>query len=357
MMKILFLCGREAYYPLNHFLIEGLRQFSNVDVVLERGSGKSILKRSLLVTINGLIKSISSHYDLILISFFGHLLILPFSMFSGKPILFHPLISAYETLVFDRQKTTSHSLPARLAFWLDKTACSRATHIILDTQANIQYFSKTFSEPLEKFHRIFVGCDERIFFPQPAARQDGRIVVIYQGSYLPLHGIDVIIHAAKSLRTNPKIHFQLIGRGMGYERISQLAIDLRLTNIEFLESIPFYEMPRVIADADICLGGHFSKSKKAARVIAGKTFQDIAMGKATIVGDVPANYELLTHRHDAWFCPPEDPEALAQGIQTLADEASLRFELGRNARLTFLEKASLQAQVPELKKIIEQLVG
>lgn len=355
-MKILFLCGREAGYPLNQFLIESLRQFSSVEVGRENGSGTSILRRSLRVFWQAAPKICSRRYDLIFVSFFGHFLMLPVGLLSKQPVVFHPFVSTYETLVFDRQRFTPGSLPARAAFWLDRAACHSATHLLLDTQANVDFFSQTFAVPTKRFSKVFIGSDERIFYPRPAAQNHDQVIVLFHGSYLPLQGIDVIIHAANLLKDHPKIHFRMVGRGPGYDRIHQLAQSMGLTQIEFLDSVPFEDLPVVIAAADICLGGHFGTSEKALRVIAGKTFQDIAMGKPTIVGDTPANWELLTHGYDAWFSTANDPAALAQGIKTLADDSALRASIGQQAHRTFMEKASLKVLVPEIKKMVEKLV-
>lgn len=356
-MNILFLCGREAYYPLNQVLIESLRKFSNVEVLLESAPCQSILRRSLQLCFQGIPKILSKPYDLVFVSFYGNLLMLPFGTLSRQPVIFHPFISTYETLVFDRKKYADRSLAARMAYWLDKAACKSATHILLDTQANIDYFSKTFSIPIEGFSKLFLGSDERLFFPRPRSRKDNKVIVLYHGSYLPLQGIDVIIHAAHRLINHPDVRFHMLGRGLGYDRIYELSRGLNLTNMEFLEGVPLQELPKYIAEADICLGGHFGTSDKALRVIAGKTFQDLAMGKATIVGDTPANRELLQHGHDAWFSAPDDPEALADAIKALADDPALRSSIGENAHTTFLSRASLKALVPELKKVVYQVTG
>ena len=135
-----------------------------------------------------------------------------------------------------------------------------------------------------------------------------------------------------------------------------IGILLGLFVLEFLDFVPPKLMPDIIAEADICLGGHFGRSDKAMRVISGKTFQDIAMGKPTIVGDSPANRELLTHGYDAWFCRMNSPEDLALGIKTLAANPEDRLMIGANARQTFIENASLEVQTPKLKAIIEKVI-
>jgi glycosyltransferase involved in cell wall biosynthesis len=357
MMKILFLCGREASYPLNQFLIDSIRQFADLDVPLENGSGKSILQRSLSVMLKASPKILSGYYDLIFVGFFGHFLMLPFHPIANQKVIFHPFISAYETLVEDRQHYSKNSLPARLAFWLDRISCKNSSHILLDTKANIDYFSQTFGIPGSRFSKIFIGSDERLFSPRLYDRVGNKSIVLFHGSYLPLQGIDVIIEAAHLLEGRGDILFRMVGRGLGYERIFSIAQTLGLQNIEFLDSVPVDQLPNLIAKADICLGGHFGISAKANRVIAGKTFQDIAMGKATIVGDTSANHELLTHRLDAWFTPTGNAQALAEAIQVLSDDPELRAFLGSNARRTFLENASLKVLTPQVKELVERVAA
>lgn len=356
-MKILFLCGREAAYPLNRFLIDSTRRFAEVDVPSEDGPGNSILRRSVQVAVKAASLIIRKRYDLVFVSFFGHFLMLPLRLFRRGPLLFYPFISTYETLTDDRGKYSPSSLPARAAFWLDRTAFRSADRILVDTQANLEFFSRTFGVPPHRFTRIYLGSDERLFFPRPSAGYSDIVIVLFHGSYLPLHGIDVILHAAHALNHRSDILFRMVGRGMGYDRITALAQELGLTNIEFLNSVPLNQLPDVIAEADICLGGHFGTSDKALRVIAGKTFQDIAMGKPTIVGDTRANRELLTHRDDAWLVPPSDPAALAAAVSTLADDPVLRMRIGAAAAETFRKNTSLEVLAPQVQALAEKVVG
>lgn len=355
-MNILFLCGREVSYPLNQILIRSLQQIGNVEVIDANGSGKSILKRSIKVFFQAFPRLLAQPYDLVFIGFYGQFLAPAVRPFTKAPIVFHPLISTYETLVFDRKKVAQNSIPAKLAYTLDTAACRAADHILLDTENNAAYISKLLDIPREKFSTIFVGSDEHAFYPRPARQTGSRHLVIYQGSFLPLHGVDVIIQAAKLLDEHKNIRFRLFGDGPERKRIDQMIESLCISNIEFHPAISQKEMAEQLAEASVCLGGHFGPSEKAARVIAGKTFQDIAMGKATIVGENAANHELLTHRFDSWFCPMNDPHALAEAVLTLVENADLREKIGQNARQTFLQHASLQALAPKIGQVVNQVI-
>lgn len=354
-MKILFLCGREVQYPLNQFLLHCFREFSEVDVIDETGSGKSILKRSLQVFLKAGSRLRSRKYDLVFVGFFGHFLMPPTRLLTRAPILFHPFISTFETLIYDRKKAAPNSLMAKTSFLLDHTAFHAADHLLLDTKANVSCFSKMFNVPEEKFSVVYMGSDERMFYPRPGF-EDESLTVLYHGSYLPLQGIDVIIQAAKLLDRDTNIHFRLVGKGLEYARTRKMVDDLGIKNIEFHPAVPLKELPEQIARASICLGGHFGTSDKAARVIAGKTFQDLAMGKATVVGDNSANRELLSHGQDAWFCPMDDPNALADGIRGLAKDRGLREKIGENAHQTFLKCASMQVLTPQVQQVVERAI-
>ena len=215
-------------------------------------------------------------------------------MVQHKPLLLDAYVSTYDTLCEDRGRFRPGSLPGRLAFWLDRRSCQVANRILTDTWSDAEYFQRTFSISPDKFDTVYVGCDESLFYPREAS-SSARVgcEIFYYGSFLPLHGTDVILQAAAALRRRPDIHFTIGGDGMGFDGARRNASELALDNVTFAGWIPIERLPDFIARATICLGGHFSNVPKAARVVSTKTFQFIAMGKPTIVGDNAATRELF----------------------------------------------------------------
>lgn len=351
-MRVLFTCGREPEYPRNAVVETCLRR--NFEVLSATSSLPRIPLRYAHLT-KQLLQA-PTNYDLMYVGFLGHPLMIPARLLTRKPIVFDAFISAYDTLCLDRQLFGPGSLIGRFAFWLDRLSCALADLVVLDTQANARFFHRTLDVPLDKLRVLFVGCDETIFYPRPPNNvpEEGASLVLFFGSFLPLHGIDIIIRAAKLLETEPDIRFRLIGRGMEYDRIRSLAREWGLENVEFRSPVPLSKLPDEIARATVCLGGHFSEIGKAKRVIAGKTFQCLAMGKSTIVGDNSANRELLTPDYDARFCPMGDPKALASAISTLVRNPGIRTRLGHNARLTFMERASIRVLSRQMRQIVDE---
>jgi glycosyltransferase involved in cell wall biosynthesis len=353
-MRILFTCGREPAYPRNAVIRQILRQ--SHDVIEITDSSRHLPVRYTRLALRLLLSR--QPYDLAFVGFLGHPLMLLVPFLARRPILFDIHISVYDTLCLDRRWFSPHSMVGRLAFWLDTVASQRASHILIDTRTHANYLCQTFGIPPDKITPLFVGCNEQIFYPrQPLQAARSTVTVLHYGSHLPLHGLDTILRAAERLDSSSNIRFKIIGSGIHTQSTRQLARQLNLRNVDWLPFIPTTQLPGEIQAADICLGGHFSAIPKAARVIAGKTFECIAMGKPTIVGENPANHELLTHGYDAYFCPMADPVALAESILILAQDADLRDHLGHNARQTFLAHCSTAVLGQSLNDLIARLAG
>jgi len=157
----------------------------------------------------------------------------------------------------------------------------------------------------------------------------------------------------RSFRPGPVV---IVGPGMEHKRIPNLAQNLGADNIRFIDWLPYEQLPLEIAQADICLGGHFSAIDKAKRVIAGKTFQFLAMKKPVIVGDCPGNRELLTDRDDALFVTMADAGALADAILELRDDVELREKIALGGYETFIRKGSSVTIKNEIKRIVDSSV-
>jgi len=350
-MKIRFISGREPTYVRNAMILKGLK-----------GIGAEILECSDLSTsyltryfkvLSKYIFSNKEDVNLVFIGFLGQPLVPIIKKLTRKPIIFDAFISVYDTMCFDRKIIKPNSLAGKFIFWLDKCSCNNSDKIFLDTTAHIDYFIHTFDLPKNKFQRVFVGADDSIFYPRDVERNDSRFRVFYYASYLPLHGTEHIIQAAKILEQNSEIEFVVVGKGPQQKEVHKLAQEMEIKNINFVDWMPYENLPLEIAKADVCLGGHFSDIDKAKRVIAGKTFQFIAMKKPVIVGDCPANRELFTDKENALFVKMADAASLGEAILELRDNALLREQIAEHGYRTFLERCNTKAITEELKRVIE----
>jgi len=349
--RILFTCGREPGYVRNLLLLRALRQHFEVLELTDHGTGSLLLRNLRLLP--RLLPALRQGHDLVCIGFYGHLLALFLSRLTRKPILFDAFLSTWDTLCFDRKRFGPHSLPGRLAFWLDRHTSLAAQHVLLDTHAQTRYFVDTFDIPATRVSAYYLGYDAEIFFPRPDASQTaGRFTVLFYGSFLPLQGVEHIVEAAKLLESEREIRFRIIGEGMSYAQVRRLADQLQVQSLTFQASVPYHELPNIIAEASVCLGGPFGSTNKANRVIASKTFQALAMAKPTIVGDTPANRELFRHGEDVWMCKTADAQALAAAILGLKQDAALRESIARRGYERCEEEFSIERQGGRLKQLI-----
>jgi len=215
---------------------------------------------------------------------------------------------------------------------------------------------ETFGVSRDKFRRVFVGAETSLFSPQPALSQDGPLEVFYYCTFHPVHGTEYVIRAASLLSDDDDIHFTVVGGGQERDAIERLSGSLGLGNTDFIDWIPYGELPDAIARADICLGGHFGSVAKSSRVIPGKAFQFLAMAKPTIMGDNPANRELLQDRRDALLVKMADPQAIADAILELKRDPALRESIGRNGRQRFVEEATPEIIGRQIAGMVEGVI-
>ncbi|MHB1004372.1 MAG: glycosyltransferase [Chloroflexota bacterium] len=334
---VLFTALREPAYVRNAL---ALRSLKTCFAVRQITSDAPTYPRRLASVLPRLATQVRGH-DLCFAGFLGQPLAIWLRLCQRRPIVLDAFVSVYDTLCFDRRAVPTWSPITRLAYWLDYLAAACAAVVVVDTDAHAEYFSKTFLIPRHKIETVYVGYDPAIFLPLPHEKPVGSPFQVFSySSYLPVHGMDNVVRAARLLKSETQIAFTLVGTGPTYSTVRHLARQLDLPNVSFVDWIPYQRLPTAIASADICLGGHFAASGKAQRTIAGKTFQFLAMGKPTIVGDCAANHELLLPGEHAMFCKQSSPEALAQVILGLVRSPDLRQHLGSKGEELVRERFS-----------------
>ena len=416
--RICFFGTYERDYPRNRTLAEGLRR-AGWDVLechvplwekeRDKAGGYlapfSLLLRAIelkLACLRLLLKYVFTvgRYEVMLVGYIGHFdmpLAWLLTRFPRRPLVFSPLISLYDTLVDDRRSFSDGTIMSRFLRWLDRQACAKADLVLLDTEAHIDYFVRTFKLPRKRFARVFVGAVEPdgldgAVEPDPADGVDGSggleraggpdgvadadgsggpdgvvgpgapdlsgdptFRVLFVGKFIPLHGLPFMMEAANLLKDVPDIVFHFVGSGQLTDEINETARRLDLKNVRFTDWIPYEQIHRFLQGWGVCLG-IFGTSDKAVRVIPGKVFVALSAGMAVITADSPAIRELLTDGESALLCRRGDPEALAGAIRRLHGDRELLRRIAEGGSRVYLEKASVEPIGRSASDLLEKLV-
>ena len=358
-------------YPVNQVLFDGMRAASaNVDTCrvdlwrgfLHRALGGSwrrwlgFVGRAVVCYGRLVIRYLmGKDHRIVVVGYPGYLDIILarlLNLFSRRLLVLVSFISLYDTAVMDRQRIAKGSRRARALFALDRLAFRCADWVLVDTHALGDYYAELFGLPRSKFRKSLVGNVFDRFTAADLEREtnDGFNVLFF-GTYVPLHGAEFIVEAARILRAD-SVHFTMIGTGQDFAAVRERAADLE--HVHFDQAWHSTgELAEKMRAADVCLG-IFGATAKAARVIPYKVFAALALGRPVITRDSPAVRELLVDGESALLCPAGDGAELAAAIRRLRTDSQLRARLAAGGRATYLEKGSSRAIG---RDFLEQLEG
>jgi len=279
------------------------------------------------------------------------------SLFSSASLVFDPLAPRYETKITDWKRKPADSWQARWNFRIDRWAFKLSDLVLADTQAHKEYYCQKYGLTPDKVAVLPVGYDDTLFAPTKTINRNKHFTVLFYGSFLPLHGVEVMIQAAKSVSTKePSIRFRFVGSGQTLPRAKALATELSCSNVYFEDWMPQEKLPEKIASADLCLG-IFGRTEKAERVVPHKIFQALAMKAPVITARTPAVEEFFSHRENIFLCSEPFPDSLAQAILELKEDEVLRKKIAENGH-DLVQKNFAPASIGRsLKRILEQFLS
>lgn len=252
----------------------------------------------------------------------------------GIPLLFDPLISAYDKQVDERGKITSGSTRARRLLQRERALFRRADRVLADTPAHADYFADVLGADRARLAVVYVGAEEALFRPgPPVAAGGGRpLEVLFFGSFIPLQGPQVVVEAARRYR-GPPVTWTLLGRGP--LRAACEAAAAGSASVRFEDWLPYPELPARIRRADLLLG-IFGTTPKAGRVIPNKVYQALACGRPVITRAAAAYPAALAGAGDSGllWTVAGDADTLAQQVARLAAAPERLHALGAAAAAT-----------------------
>ena len=307
----------------------------------------SILCRN-LVSLFRVLRSADRRWDIVYVRYPA----MPFMLLmSLLPSRFRPrcyvdsFISIWDSMFNDRTRST-RGVGSRLLHWLEARSLKSATKVLVDTSANAEFIRNEFRLPKENVVTFPLGVDERGWKYQiPTRAPDGKFIVTFVGTFVPLHGFGVISSAVDQFGSDDRMRFVFVGDGQDAAVLD--ALIQRRPDLDIVWHRGWYspdDIATFVSQADVCLGV-FGGRGKPARVLPYKLYLYYAQGKPVIT-------QAALSTPDTSVVPPgifiedDSPTELAAAIRRLSVNAELRDELsvaGRDYYNRFLSNSVLTA--------------
>ena len=251
------------------------------------------------------------------------------------PLVLDAFIAIEETLA-DRGLTSAASPSRRMARLLDRLAMRAADLVVVDTAAHARRYTADYGLDQARAVVVPVGA----FDPEVRGRGSGvgdRLRVLYFGGFIPLHGVPVVLEAARRLSPDEGIQLDLVGDGQQAAEAEEFLAQQRLPHVALRRTwMPEEELvARHIAPADVCLG-IFALAPKTMDVVPAKVYLALACGRAVLTADTPAMREEILGRMSGEeplaLCSAGDPDSLADALRRLRDDPERRDRIAAAGR-------------------------
>ncbi len=377
-MRVCYFGTYRAEYSRNRIMIEGLRR-NGVEVIecheplwkgiedrVAAASGGWLRPSFLIRVARTYLRLLRKYhqvgqYDILVVGYPGQFDVFLARLLSrrrNRPLVWDIFMSIY-LIALERGLSARSLLTLNLIRRVERTACRLPDLLILDTAEYVSWFGRTHAVPVEKFRLVPTGADDCVFRPVPCPhRADNIFRVIYYGTFIPNHGIEYIVEAARILSNEPAIRFEMIGEGPDLPKAQALARQYGLTNVEFVGWLDQAALVERVACADVCLGA-FGTTPQSLMTVQNKIYEGMAMGKAVITGDSPAVRRSLLADQEICLCARADGDSLAHAIRRLRDDPALRQRIAVNGSRRFMSEFNMEGigrqYTAHLETLLEQL--
>jgi glycosyltransferase involved in cell wall biosynthesis len=375
-LRVCYFGTYRANYSRNRILIEGLRRngvkviecheqlWHGIEDRVQVASGawmKPSFWWRFLRTYGRLLRrcrSVGRNYDVLIVGYPGQVdvfLARFLSWLHRKPLVWDIFMSIY-LIALERGLATRSHLTVDLIRQVERIACHLPDLLILDTAEYVEWFQRTHGVPSCRFRLVPTGADTRLFTPLSSQKPDDHFLrVVYYGTFIPNHGVEYILEAARLLAEDNTICFELIGEGPDRKKAIALAQDYGLSNVRFVEWLDKDELLGRVASADVCLGV-FGTTPQSVMTIQNKIYEALAMAKPVLTGDAPAIRKVLKHGEHLYLCERANPQALAEALCILRNNPELCRKLSANGYALCQQRFTIEQLGLQFKKHLLECV-
>jgi glycosyltransferase involved in cell wall biosynthesis len=238
-------------------------------------------------------------------------------------------------------------------------------HLFTFTKEYTDYFQRTYKFASSKCSVVPLGVQSE-WFEKPLNVEDyssdksylGTKRVLYWGTFLIQHGLDVVINAAEELK-DEKVKFIFCGGGKKEAWIREEVRKRKLNNVVFKGFIPTTkELIHLVDSADVCLG-FFRDTHDSSLMTPNKVLQGMARGKPVITLWSKQQEDMYQTKDNPF--PPlilinPDSKSLAKAIMVVVEDPEKAGKIGDAARSTVKRLHGVEAVTSALRKGFEKSI-
>jgi glycosyltransferase involved in cell wall biosynthesis len=271
---------------------------------------------------------IKDDYDVMIVGYPSQIVVPLAKLISSKKVVLDALCSLYEGEIISRRSGDIWSFRAIKTWLIDFLAYFFADLVLVETNAQIDFFAKTFFVSKNKIIRVFTGALDTVFFPDPSVKKRANFTAVFRGQFLPEAGVETILESAKILESSG-VQFLFIGKDFGQKKLAEKIANLNLKNVSIISGfLPQDEIRSLMLSCHVSLG-QFANHPRIQRTIPHKAFETLALGLPYITGRAGGVLELLTDGENCLMVNLADPKDLAYKILELKNNPALADQISK----------------------------
>ncbi len=250
----------------------------------------------------------------------------------------------------------------KISFWFEKFIYKKARLINVLTPAFYETLATVKKVPGEKLIMIPNAADFSLsgqllqeFNREIFRRQmdlDGQFVITYVGAHGVANHLQQVLEAGKKLK-DTSVLFLLIGQGMEKEKLKRMAVEMNVTNVRFIDSVPKKEVFKYILASE--MGASVLKNVEAFKTVySNKTFDYMSCKKPVLMAIDGVSRKLVEDAQCGVYVEPENIDEYDVQIRRYLNDSKRLSEEGINgynyARQHFDRDVLAKKYIKEIKE-------
>ncbi len=183
-------------------------------------------------------------------------------------------------------------------------------------------------------------------------KNNKKIIVGYAGAHGIANSLDTLLEAV-ILFKETDLYFVLVGQGQEKERLRKYAEEHNLVNITFLPPVIKPQIPALLQFFDICYIG-LQREPLFRFGVSPNKLMDYMMAAKPIIYAIEAGNDPVKEAGCGISVPPEDPQAIADAIRTLASmSVAEREAMGQRGKEYVMKHHDYKILAKQFLKVLE----